>query len=65
MTSVALTLVLKVCKNLLISVTSDYALLMKSHLMLKDCGVVFPSKEIKVSSTPSIFLSGTKIKFSD
>ena len=31
----------------------------------KTVGVVFPSKEIKIYLTLSIFLSGTKIKFSD
>ena len=50
----------------LIDICSDYALTHEiSFNVKKIVGVVFPSKEIKVYSTPSIFLSGTKIKFSD
>ena len=64
MTSVALALVLKMRE--LIDICSDYAHTHEiSFNVKKTVGVVFPSKEIKVYSTPSIFLSGTKIKFSD
>ena len=50
----------------LIDICSDYVHTHEiSFNVKKTVGVVFPSKEIKVYSTPSIFLSGTKIKFSD
>ena len=50
----------------LIDVCSDYAHTHEiSFNFNKTVGVVFLSKEIKVHSTPSIFLSGTKMKFSD
>ena len=48
----------------LIDICSDYAHTHEISFNAKKT-VVFPSKEIKVYSTPSIFLSGTKIKFSD
>ena len=50
----------------LFDICSDYAHTHEiSSNVKKTVGVVFPSKETKVHSTPSIFLSITKIKFSD
>ena len=49
----------------LIDICSDYTHTQEISFNVKTVGVVFPSKEIKVYSTPSIFLLGTKIKFSD
>ena len=50
----------------LINICSDYAYTHEiSFNVKKTVGVVFLSKEIKVYSTPSIFLTGSKIKFSD
>ena len=50
----------------LFDICSDYAHTHEiSFNVKKTVGVIFPSKEIKVYSTPSIFPSGTKIKFSD